>query len=249
MLTTSNGSPDPLLRLRRVTKQYATPSGPFTALRALDLEVRAGELVAVVGKSGSGKSTLLNLLAGIDRATSGEIIVAGTPVHALPESALAAWRGRAVGIVFQSFQLLPTLTAAENVILPMDFLGARPAKARRAHALALLAQVGIAEQADKLPSALSAGQQQRAAIARAIANDPPLVLADEPTGNLDSATADAVLAVFAALVARGTTVVMVTHERDVSRFASRTIALADGALVPDAVAGAPSGAPREVAHA
>jgi putative ABC transport system ATP-binding protein len=233
----SSSSPVPdaaLVTLRGVSKRYATPAGPFTALRDVDLEVTAGEFVAVIGKSGSGKSTLLNLLSGIDRATAGEVVVAGTPVHALDERRLATWRGRAVGIVFQSFQLLPTLTAAENVILPMDFLGDRPARDRRARALALLAQVGIADQADKLPGALSNGQQQRAAIARALANDPPLVLADEPTGNLDSATADAVLALFAALVAAGKTVVMVTHERDVSRFARRTIALADGAVVTDA---------------
>jgi putative ABC transport system ATP-binding protein len=231
MPTSSSHSSGALVSLRGVSKTYPTPSGPFAALRDIDLEVQPAEFVAVIGKSGSGKSTLLNLLSGIDRATAGEVIVAATRVHALDEGRLAAWRGRAIGIVFQSFQLLPTLTAAENVMLPMDFLGERPPRERRARALALLADVGIADQADKLPSALSSGQQQRAALARALANDPPLLLADEPTGNLDSATADAVLALFADLVARGKTVVMVTHERDVSRFASRTIALADGVVI------------------
>ena len=234
MPITSPAPPDltPVVALRGVSKTYPTPSGPFPALRHLDLEVHRGELVAIVGKSGSGKSTLLNLLGGIDRATTGTVTVAGTELGALGEGELAAWRGRTIGIVFQAFQLLPTLTAAENVMLPMDFLGKRPARQRRARALELLAEVGIVEQADKLPGTLSAGQQQRAAIARARANDPALLLADEPTGNLDSATADAILGLFLGLVAAGTTVVMVTHERDLGHVATRTVTLADGAVVP-----------------
>jgi len=221
----------PLIRVHQVTKTYETSSGPFTALRDVDLQVQAGEFTAVVGKSGSGKSTLINMITGIDRPSGGEVHVAGTAVHALNQEQLAVWRGRNVGVVFQFFQLLPTLTVAENVMLPMDFCNTYPARGRRGRALALLEKVGIAEQADKLPSALSGGQQQRAAIARALANDPPVLVADEPTGNLDSHTSEAVLQLFAGLAAEGKTVVMVTHERDVSRYMTRKITLADGAIV------------------
>lgn len=221
----------PRIVIRSVSKQYQTPSGPFPALRGISLELHGGAFVAIVGKSGSGKSTLINMIAGIDRPTSGEVLVAGTPVHTLPESQLATWRGRTIGVVFQFFQLLPTLTIVENVVLPMDLCRTYPAAERRARAIALLERVGIGEQADKLPSALSGGQQQRAAIARALANDPPILLADEPTGNLDSHTADAVLQLFADLAAEGRTVVMVTHERDITSIVTQSITLADGAIV------------------
>jgi putative ABC transport system ATP-binding protein len=184
-----------------------------------------------MGKSGSGKSTLLNLIGGIDRPSHGEVIVGGAAVHNVSEDSLARWRGKTVGVVFQFFQLLPTLTAVENVMLPMDFCDARPAKQRRARALELLDMVGIAEQADKLPSALSGGQQQRAAIARALANDPPIVIADEPTGNLDSVTARAVLDLFRKLTDLGTTVIIATHERDITGLIDRRIELADGMVV------------------
>lgn len=217
--------------MRRVAKSYATPSGACPALRDIDLEIASGEFVAVMGKSGSGKSTLLNLIAGIDQPSHGEVIVAGARVHAISEDSLARWRGKTVGIVFQFFQLLPTLTAVENVMLPMDFCDVRPARERRFRALELLDLVGIADQADKLPSALSGGQQQRAAIARSLANDPPIVIADEPTGNLDSATAQDVINLFRTLCDRGTTVVIATHERDIEKVISRTIELKDGMVV------------------
>jgi putative ABC transport system ATP-binding protein len=219
----------PLITLRKVGKSYATPAGRYPALREIDLEIGAGEFVALVGKSGSGKSTLLNLIGGIDRPSQGEVIVAGAAVHQEPENALARWRGRTIGVVFQFFQLLPTLTIAENVMLPMDFCNVRPAGQRRARAMELLDLMGIADQADKLPSALSGGQQQRAAIARALANDPPIVIADEPTGNLDSVTASAVLDLFRKLIGLGTTVVIATHERDISGI-DRTVELVDGAI-------------------
>ncbi|MBI4943211.1 MAG: ABC transporter ATP-binding protein [Actinobacteria bacterium] len=222
---------EPLVDVRGACKVYGTPAGDFTALADVDLQVRGGEFVGVVGRSGSGKTTLLNLLAGIDRVTSGEVRVAGTAVHALPERRLAAWRGRSVGLVFQFFQLLPTLTVAENVMLPMDLCDTVPRRRRRTAALDLLDRLGIADQADKLPAALSGGQQQRAAIARALANDPPVLLADEPTGNLDSATADDVLGVFSGLAAAGRAVVMVTHERDVSAVVDRRVVLADGRVL------------------
>lgn len=223
-----------LIELRRVVKAYAVAGGNFLALKDVDMQVAAGEFVAVVGKSGSGKSTLINMITGIDTPTSGEVRVAAAAVHAMNQEQLAVWRGRNVGIVFQFFQLLPTLTVAENIVLPMDFCNTFPAPERRARALALLEKVGIAEQADKLPADLSGGQQQRAAIARALANDPPVVVADEPTGNLDSHTSDAVMQLFANLAAEGKTVVMVTHERDLTQYFTRSITLADGALVTGA---------------
>lgn len=222
-----------MIELKGVQKQYATAAGAFSALRDVDLRVAAGELVAVVGKSGSGKSTLLNLVAGIDRPSAGEVTVAGTRLGTLPEGPLAAWRGRNVGVVFQFFQLLPTLTILENVALPMDLCRTRPRREARRRALELLDQVGIAEQAAKLPAALSGGQQQRAAIARALANDPPVLVADEPTGNLDSRTADSVLALLAASADQGRTVLMVTHERDVASRVQRVVTLVDGAVVGD----------------
>jgi putative ABC transport system ATP-binding protein len=220
----------PLIELRKVSKTYDVAAGKFLALKEVDMGAEAGEFVAVVGKSGSGKSTLINMITGIDTPTSGEVFVAGTPVHTMDQEQLAVWRGRNVGVVFQFFQLLPTLTVAENIILPMDFCNTFPVNERRPRAISLLEKVGIAEQADKLPADLSGGQQQRAAIARSLANDPPLIVADEPTGNLDSATSDAVMGLFADLAAEGKTVLMVTHERDLSRFFTRSIQLTDGMI-------------------
>jgi len=219
-----------LIELRRVTKAYDVAAGKFLALKEVDMQVDAGEFVAVVGKSGSGKSTLINMITGIDNPTSGEVLVASAAVHELDQEQLAVWRGKSVGIVFQFFQLLPTLTVAENIVLPMDFCNTYPSRERRERALSLLEKVGIAEQADKLPADLSGGQQQRAAIARALANDPPILVADEPTGNLDSHTSDAVMQLFADLAAEGKTVVMVTHERDLTRYFTRSIMLVDGTV-------------------
>ena len=223
----------PVVSIRGVAKTYSLPAGEFVALRATDLDITAGEFVTVVGRSGSGKTTLLNLLAGIDRPSAGEITIAGERVDQMRGSGLATWRGLSIGLVFQFFQLLPTLTVAENVMLPMDFCNNRPTRQRRGRALELLDRVDIAEQADKLPSGLSGGQQQRAAIARALANDPPVLLADEPTGNLDSATSDHVLGLFRTLALEGRTVLMVTHECDVSRYASRQVTLLDGRVIDD----------------
>ncbi len=225
---------NPLIVLRDVSKVFPSAAGPFTALSHVSLSIDAGEFVVVVGQSGSGKSTLLALLAGIDRPTTGEVTIGATAVHALSERKMSVWRGREVGIVFQFFQLLPTLTAAENVMLPMDFSRTLPAAARRPHALALMDRLGVADQADKLPFTLSGGQQQRVAVARALANDPSMLLADEPTGNLDSRTADSMLELLAGLAREGQTVVMVTHERSARRFATRVVTLADGCVVPSA---------------
>ena len=216
--------------MREISKTFATPAGTFRALHGINLDVATGEFVAVVGRSGSGKSTLLNLIAGLDPPSSGSVVVGGRGIHAMSHDHLASWRGRQVGIVFQFFQLLPTLSAAENVMLPMDFCNTFPARERRARAEALLERVGVADQADKLPATLSGGQQQRVAIARALANDPPLLLADEPTGNLDSATSADVFALLATLAAAGKTVLVVTHERDTFSGVQRTLTLVDGAL-------------------
>ena len=226
----------PVIQLRRVTKTYQTGVKTFTALDDIDLQICQGEFTAVVGRSGSGKSTLINMITGIDVPTAGEVTVAFTPIHQMNQEQLAIWRGKNVGIVFQFFQLLPTLTVAENIMLPMDFCNTFPARQRRERALHLLERVGIAEQADKLPADLSGGQQQRAAIARALANDPPLVVADEPTGNLDSQTTDAVMQLFAGLAAEGKTVVMVTHERDLAHFFTRFVTLTDGRITANGAA-------------
>ncbi|MCV2369178.1 ABC transporter ATP-binding protein [Roseateles oligotrophus] len=222
--------PRALISLHQVSKSYPSPSGAFVALKDVSLEIGRGEFVGLLGKSGSGKSTLLNLIAGIDRATSGTITVAGQALQGLNEQQLAHWRGGAVGVVFQFFQLLPTLTALENVMLAMDFCQKFPARDRRARALALLGQVGVAEQAGKLPATLSGGQQQRVAIARALANAPALIVADEPTGNLDSATAATVLALFRDLASAGTTMLVATHDEDIARLSDRCIHVADGGL-------------------
>lgn len=221
------------IEVRDVVKTYALGRGEVVAVDNLSLDVARGEFVAVVGRSGSGKTTLLNLLAGIDRPTSGEVIVETADLGGLSESDLAAWRGEKVGLVFQFFQLLPTLTVAENVMLPMDFADKIPSAHRGKRAQSLLDRVGIGDQADKMPSTLSGGQQQRAAIARALANAPPLLLADEPTGNLDSATADEVLKLFAELNGDGQTIVVVTHETDIRSVVGRQITLQDGRIVSD----------------
>jgi len=223
----------PLIALRGVGKTYAGAAGPFHALTDVDVEIGRGEFVAIVGQSGSGKSTMLNLLAGIDRPSSGEVVIDGVAVHGLSERALSAWRGSAVGIVFQFFQLLPTLTAAENVMLPMDFCNRWPRADRRKRALDLLDRVGVADQADKFPGALSGGQQQRVAVARALANAPPILLADEPTGNLDSRSAQALLQVLRDRVAEGETVILVTHDRNAIEQTARSVTLVDGRVVSD----------------
>jgi putative ABC transport system ATP-binding protein len=237
----------PLVTLREVGKRYDTPAGGVDALADVTLEIRRGELVAIVGRSGSGKTTLAHLVTGIDRATRGEVKVAGTALRTLSESALARFRGREVGVVFQFFQLVPTLTVLENVVLPMELAGRGSSREQRERGMRLLARVGIDEQAEKLPHALSGGQQQRAAIARALANDPALLVADEPTGNLDSATSAAVWRMFSELHDEGKTVVVVTHDRDTVRLVPRVIELADGRVVRDSVG--PRAVPAEVVHA
>ncbi len=232
-----NGKQDadacPLIELKQVVKSYRTPAGDFTALKGIDLVASRGEFVAIVGKSGSGKSTLINMISGIDRPTSGEVWVNGAAVHTLGQSQMAKWRGRNLGVVFQFFQLMPTLTVIQNVMLPMDFCNTYPVNERRGKAMVLLEQMEIADQADKLPSAISGGQQQRTAIARSLANDPPIILADEPTGNLDSATAEAIFQLFSHSVEAGKTVLMVTHDEDLASRVSRTLTVTDGLIIKD----------------
>lgn len=222
-----------LIELTSVTKSFQTDAGPFLALKDINLRVEAGEFVAIIGKSGSGKTTLINMITGLDRPSSGEIRVAGVEVHKLGENALAAWRGRTIGVVFQFFQLLPTLTALENVMLPMDFCATPAFQERRARAMELLSLMEIEGHAHKLPARLSGGQQQRVAIARALATDPPILAADEPTGNLDSKTAAAVFALFERLARLGKTILMVTHDPDLARRAERQLHIADGVIVND----------------
>jgi putative ABC transport system ATP-binding protein len=232
-----------LIAVEDVVKVYDTGEVPFTALRGVNLHVSTGEFVGLIGKSGSGKTTLINMITGIDRPTSGEVVIDGTPVHALNENQLAKWRGRTIGVVFQFFQLLPTLTVIENVMLPMDFCNTFAPVERPIRAMALLEEVEMADQAYKLPSALSGGQQQRVAIARALANDPPILAADEPTGNLDSKTAEAVLGLFEKLVDEGKTIIMVTHDSDIAARVRRALHVHDGEIVEEILQRDSSGAP------
>ena len=233
----------PLIELRGVRKTFPLGEREVTVLDDVSLTVERGEFVAIVGASGSGKSTLLNMITGIDRPTAGEVRVAGTALHELDENRLAIWRGEHVGVVFQFFQLLPALTLLQNVVLPMDFAGRLGAKERRERAEALLARVGLTAHADQLPGTVSGGQQQRAAIARALANDPPLLVADEPTGNLDSRTADEVLAVLDALRAADRTIVLVTHAPDLAERADRVVRVVDGRVASDGPLAPPPPAP------
>jgi len=225
--------PEPLIRLTDVVKTYDTGEVPFTALRGINLDVGQGEFVGLIGKSGSGKTTLINMITGIDRPTTGTVVINDTPVHKLNENKLAIWRGKTIGVVFQFFQLLPTLTVIENVMLPMDFCNMFAPAERPKRALDLLEQVEMGDQAHKLPAALSGGQQQRVAIARAIANDPPIIAADEPTGNLDSKTADAVFTLMERLVDEGKTIIMVTHDNDIASRVRRSLHVSDGEIVEE----------------
>ena len=225
-----------MIDLRDVHKYYKTAIGDYHALNSIDLQIEAGEFVSIIGKSGSGKSTLLNMITGIDRPTSGEVFVNNTAVHGLNENRMARWRGLNLGVVFQFFQLLPTISVIENIMLPMDFCRTYPMREREKRALELLEMVELADHAYKLPTALSGGQQQRVAIARALANDPPVVIADEPTGNLDSKTAEAVFALFNELVVKGKTIIIVTHDSALAKRTHRTALIADGEIVNEYVA-------------
>jgi len=219
-----------LIEIQHLNKEFPTGAGTVRILNDVSLQVRSGEFVAMVGPSGSGKSTLINVLTGIDRPTSGEVIIGGTRLNALNENQMARWRGKNIGVIFQFFQLLPTLTLLENVMLPMDFCNTYPVNERKTRALHLLDQVGLADQAHKLPSAVSGGQQQRAAIARALANDPPLLVGDEPTGNLDTKTANQVFTMFDELSQRGKTLVLVTHDRELAARIPRVVRVHEGMI-------------------
>lgn len=222
-----------LIQLRGVVKQYHTESGEFSALKGINLDIFPGELVGIIGKSGAGKTTLVNMITGIDHPTSGTILVNGVQVHAMEENRLALWRGRNLGVVYQNFQLMPTLSLLNNVLLPMDFCGLWRARTSTGKALELLRDVELEEHACKLPSAISGGQQQRVAIARALANDPSIIIADEPTGRLDSVTAETVIRIFLNLVNRGKTLVIVTHDESLANRVSRLIRIHDGQIHED----------------
>lgn len=227
---------DGSIHLHQLVKRFKNAAGEFTVLKGIDLQIRSGEFVSVIGKSGSGKSTLLNMITGIDYPTSGEVRVGGVDLPRLSESQRALWRGKHLGIVFQFFQLLPMLSLLENTILPMDYTNTYAPSERPQIALDLLRLVGLEEQADKLPAAVSSGQQQSAAIARALATDPPILVADEPTGNLDSRSAERVIDLFGRLVERGKTILLVTHEPSLTTRTQRTLIISDGELVDETVA-------------
>jgi putative ABC transport system ATP-binding protein len=230
-------SATPMIELKQVVKIFKNAAGEFTVLKGIDLTLYQGEFVAIVGKSGSGKSTLLNMMTGIDHPSNGQVVVNATDLYArMNESQRSLWRGKNMGIVFQFFQLLPMLTLLENVMLPMDYVGMYDFEERPRRAMDLLKLVGLEAQADKLPAAVSTGQQQAAAIARALANDPPLLVADEPTGNLDSRSAQVIIDLFQSLADQGKTIVMVTHDPSLTQRTNRTIIISDGELIHEAVA-------------
>jgi ABC-type lipoprotein export system ATPase subunit len=236
MIQAVPGNPPSLIQMQGVVKTFTNSAGEFTALRGIDLNLQEGEFAAVIGKSGSGKSTLLNMLTGIDHPTSGQVLVNGMDIHALSESKRSLWRGRNLGIVFQFFQLLPMLNLLENVMLPMDYVGMYDIDQRPKKAMELLTMVGLGDQAQQLPRAVSRGQQQSAAIARALANDAPILVADEPTGNLDSRSAIKIIDLFEKLSGQGKTIVMVTHDPSMTERTSRTVFISDGELVNETIA-------------
>jgi len=238
---TTPGSP--IIRMKGIEKTFETAAGQATVLKGIDVDIHQGEFVGIVGRSGSGKSTLVNMITGIDRPSAGAVEVGGQPVHQMPESRMAVWRGRNLGIVFQFFQLLPMLTLVENVMLPMDFCNIYPPAERQDRAMALLRRVGLEGLAHKLPGAVAGGQQQSAAVARALANDPPILIADEPTGNLDTQTAEQVMHIFEELLTQGKTILLVTHDRSLVRRTHRTLLISDGELVNEALTAAFPDAP------
>jgi putative ABC transport system ATP-binding protein len=235
-MNTTNGN-GYVIQVKDVVKSFPVGDGEITVLKGISFDVQGGEFLSIVGPSGNGKSTLLNMITGIDRPTDGEVVVTGRKVHTMSENQLASWRGEHVGIIFQFFQMLPALSLLQNIILPMDFAGKYSPKERRERAMHLLEIVGLADQAHKLPGMVSGGQQQRAAIARALANDPPLLLADEPTGNLDSRTAGDVFALFASLVEEGKTMLMVTHDKELASRVPRVVEIIDGKITRDEYVG------------
>lgn len=226
-----DGKSEPFIRLRNVVKTYTSEAGEYTALKGINLDIYAGEFIGILGKSGTGKTTLINMLSGVDHITSGEVWIGDMCIHRLGETRQAKWRGLNLGIVYQSFQLLPSLSLLNNIMLPIDLGGRYHLRKSPERAMELLRQMDIESHADKLSSQISGGQQQRVAIARALANDPPLILADEPTGSLDSATAETIMRVFDALVKRGKTIIMATHDFSLARYFTRTIEIADGEIV------------------
>ncbi len=230
------GNSQPLIQLQGITKTYVNAAGSFTALKDINLDFYQGEFVGVIGKSGSGKSTLVNMITGIDRPTEGNVLVEGVDIHKMKESRQARWRGLNLGVVFQFFQLLPMLTLLENVLLPMDFCNQYAESERLSRAMELLAMMGLADEANALPGAVSGGQQQSAAIARALANDPPIIVADEPTGNLDARTADSVYDKFQSLADTGRTIIMITHDPEIETRLSRTVLISDGEVINPLVA-------------
>lgn len=220
----------PFIQINDLVKTYETPAGPLNVLRGIDLNIQPGDFITLLGPSGGGKTTFLNMLTGIDNPTSGHVVVGGVDVVNVPQRRLTRWRGKNVGIVFQFFQLLPTLTVLENVMVPMDFCNVHPAGERRDRAMALLERFDVAHQANKTPDLLSGGQQQRVAIARALANDPPLIIGDEPTGNLDRMSAAVVFETFFELAEAGRTVIVVTHDRELVKEVPHVLHLQDGLL-------------------
>lgn len=230
-----DSAPEPLIRLQNIVKVFKTPAGEVTVLKGITLDFMPGQFVGIVGKSGSGKSTLVNMITGIDHPTRGSVQINGISLHQLREGELAVWRGRNMGVVFQFFQLLPMLTVLENTLLPMDLANVFPPEERERRAYELLRLVDLVDFADQLPAMLSGGQQQMAAIARALANDPPIIVADEPTGSLDSLTAESVFNIFGELARQGKTLIMVTHDNTLAERTGRKLIISDGEIVDEAI--------------
>ena len=235
-MSSANGN-NCLVQIVDLVKSFPVGGGQVTILKGLSFEVKQGEFVSIVGPSGNGKSTLLNMITGIDRPTSGQVFVTGLEINKMSENQLAAWRGKHVGIIFQFFQMLPALSLLQNIILPMDFARKYSPRERRERGMHLLEIVGLEDQAHKLPSMVSGGQQQRAAIARALSNDPDLIVADEPTGNLDTRNANDIFDLFIKLVEQGKTMLMVTHDKELSRRVPRVVEITDGKITRDEFVG------------